>query len=248
MPRSIRHRVFKRFKYAVIPHFDEFNPPVISTNQDLTPLYNFFLSRSQRFQMEIPLQFELLQIDNYNLHISPPLIQRIPIIGRLSESLPSSILCFQRANQYLFGLFITNFSGLCLPLGLLHAIAYFSTMHTSRYAIPCQPAKTVVTPMDSIRSTTTRRDCRDLEPTILTPRIFRLINTTFNATQSFQTKTSVQSIWASSHSGNFLDLSRSSSLQISALEPHSLVFSSVCPITWLPPVTFFSPAHRAGIG
>jgi hypothetical protein len=234
---------FEWFQLDIIQQFDELDsltnqihlplPSDISAYISILP--DTVLNRLRRFQLEITHEFDL---DSNILNVIP-LLPCGPLGSQPSEYFKSRMpsrapnksfrrrtLPFPISNRDLQ--LRSMILPICVSLTLIFSVAKSSIF-----------SNTIATSIDSTGPTTTRRECSDLHPTIVTSRLFRLIINTFNATKSFKTKTTVQSI-----SGKPLELSRSSSLQI----PPPLVFSSACLTKLLPPVTFFSPAHRAGIG
>jgi len=255
MPRSSRHRVFKRFKYAIIPLFDEFGSQNKSTTADLMPLYDFFLSRFRRLQQELEPHFDSLPTNCCDLAISPPIVFRIPNIGRLTASLPSSISCFQVAMLRLSTLLSDHLSRLCIPLILLLSIASSSSGSTLPGPSLCQSAEDKIyagrlTPVSAtsestyrskFESTTTDQDTQAL---LTSHTLQLLVATTLLNIRLVPSKLTLRSKPILLFSGRIFP---SRSLQTSAPGPH-LVYFSLRLYACHPPASYFLAPGREGIG
>ena len=249
MPRSTRHIVFKRFKHAIIPMFDEHESQAKVTKDDLIPLYDFFLSRFHRHQQEIQLQFDLLPKNSSDLSISPPIILKIPNKIRLAESLPLLINYCQLTMLHFFGIFSTHLSGLGLPLVLLLSIASFPIGSAVTGPTYCQPAEDKVyagriKPVSTTPGPIYRNKAVIQDAPTLTAHTFLLIATTLKNIRLSTSKSKLTSIPVKPLSGRIFT---SRSLQTLAPGPPSLVFYSRL-YAWHPPETFFLAPGREGIG
>jgi len=218
----------------------------------MNPLYEFFLSRFRRFQQELELQFDSLPSHCCDLPISPPIVLRIPNIGRLIASLPSNIDCFQVAMLRLSVLLSDHLSRLFLPLVLLLSIASSSFGSTLPAPSLCQSAKDKVyagrlTPVVTTFESTYRFKLATIvEDTqaLLTSYTLQLVATTLLNIRLVPSKFALRSKPILLFSGIILS---SRSLQTSAPGPH-LVYFSLRLYAYHPPASYFLAPGREGIG